>query len=787
MIRTGFSALLSHWRRRPLQFLTLFLGLALATALWSGVQAINTEARASYTRAASTVSDTTLAQITRKDGAPISQTDYIALRRMGWQVSPMVEGSYNGQQILGIDPLSAPLPATAAMLTGETSLLDFISEPGMAIIHPGDTSPLTRFVTDKNVPKGTAIMDIGVAQTLLGKPDQITRLLVLPNQPRNLPALPAHLSQSQTTDTADMSRLTDSFHLNLTAFGLLSFAVGLFIVQASIGLAFEQRRPMIRTLRALGLPINTLIAMLLAELLLIALAAGLVGIALGYVIASSLLPDVAATLRGLYGADVAGTLQFRASWWATGVAIAVLGTLVAGAAALWQLARMPLLVPAQPRAWARASVRALRWQSLAALVLFGFAVVMNFVGGLVASFALLGAMLIGAALLLPVFLHGFLSFMRARARSALSHWFWADTAQQLPGLSLALMALMLALAANIGVGTMVSSFRETFTGWLDQRLASELYVRARTQDEAQRLQSFLEPRADAVLPIWNSDGFYADQPLEIYGVINHPTYSDNWPMLEQSPDAWNELAQGGGVLINEQLARRENIWSGDAITLPGDWQTQVLGVYSDYGNTTFQVLISHQDLTTRFEVTERLRFGVRTDTPDDLARAITQEFALPADNLIRQNELKTLSLNVFERTFTVTGALNILTFGVAGFALLTSLLTLASMRLPQLAPVWAMGLTRRKLAMLELIHALVLAALTAVFALPVGLGLAYVLLNIVNVSAFGWQLPMFLFPLQWFWLFCLAIVAAILAALWPSWRLSRLPPADLLRVFANER
>ena len=57
------------------------------------------------------------------------------------------------------------------------------------------------------------------------------------------------------------------------------------------------------------------------------------------------------------------------------------------------------------------------------------------------------------------------------ARGALVQWFWADTRQQVPGLSLALMALLLALAANIGVGTMVSSFRQTFVGWLDQRLA----------------------------------------------------------------------------------------------------------------------------------------------------------------------------------------------------------------------------------------------------------------------------------------------------------------------------
>jgi len=47
MIRAGLTALLSHWVRRPFQLVTLMLGLATATALWSGVQAINAEARAS--------------------------------------------------------------------------------------------------------------------------------------------------------------------------------------------------------------------------------------------------------------------------------------------------------------------------------------------------------------------------------------------------------------------------------------------------------------------------------------------------------------------------------------------------------------------------------------------------------------------------------------------------------------------------------------------------------------------------------------------------------------------
>jgi len=58
------AALLGHWRRHPVALLTLVTGLAVATALWSGVQALNAEARASYARAASVVGGDTAATIT---------------------------------------------------------------------------------------------------------------------------------------------------------------------------------------------------------------------------------------------------------------------------------------------------------------------------------------------------------------------------------------------------------------------------------------------------------------------------------------------------------------------------------------------------------------------------------------------------------------------------------------------------------------------------------------------------------------------------------------------------
>jgi ABC-type antimicrobial peptide transport system, permease component len=270
-------------------------------------------------------------------------------------------------------------------------------------------------------------------------------------------------------------------------------------------------------------------------------------------------------------------------------------------------------------------------------------------------------------------------------------------------------------------------------------------------------------------------------------VADHPTYRDNWPLLDALPGVWDRVAAGEAVLVNEQLARREGLAPGDTIPLPGDWTPEIAGVYSDYGNPTGQLLVGLSEFTARFPEAERLRYGVRTDDPEGLARALTQEFGLPPENLIDQAALKDFSLQVFERTFAVTAALNVLTLAIAGFAILTSLLTLATMRQPQLAPVWALGLTRARLARLEVIRALILAALTLVAAIPVGLVLAWVLLAVINVEAFGWRLPMRLFPLDWLWLAGLSGLAALLAALWPARRLARMPPAELLMVFANER
>ncbi len=798
----SFAALLSHWRRRPLQLLTLVTGIALATALWSGVQAINAEARASYARAASVLEQGGLRQIVAKDGNGISIETYAKLRRGGWNVSPVIEGSYRFGSVriklIGIEPLSMPREGRISSITTASDLSGFLSARGLLVVSASTADKLRgntvmQIKVSEQVPDDAAFLDIAAADQLLKANGKISRLVVAPQQRSDLEAierLSPEVSLRETADEPDVSRLTESFHLNLTAFGYLSFVVGLFIVYSAAGLTFEQRRGTFRTLRSLGISLPALTTMLVIELAALALLSGFLGVILGYFVASALMPSVATTLGGLYGATVPGTLSIRPEWWLTGLLIALAGTAISSAQSLWRVCKLPILAAAQSRTWERASTKSLIFQTGAGFILLGLAMLLGIASsGLVAGFGTLGCLLLGAALLLPGLLSVSVGVAERMSRAALTQWFWADTRLQLPGLSLALMALLLALSANIGVGTMVSSFRLTFLGWLDQRLAAELYVTAKDENEAKRLREWLPLHSTSVLPIWNVEADVLGEQLQIFGVADDPTYRDHWPLIVANHDAWDEVASGKGALINEQMWRRGDVTFGATIPMPGDWDATVVGVYSDYGNPKGQVIIGIDSLVAHYPDVPKLRYGIRVaaEQVSNLRQRLVTEFGLTETAIIDQASLKRQSTAVFEQTFTVTGALNVLTLAVAGFAMFSSLLTLSSIRLPQLAPLWAMGVTRRDLALYEVVRTLALWLATFVTAIPVGLGLAWVLLEIVNVEAFGWRLPMTVFPLDWFWMGAVALLAAFFSILVPVRRLATITPAELLRIFADER
>jgi putative ABC transport system permease protein len=812
------AVLLSHWRRHPMQLATLLIGLISATALWSGVQALNQQARSSYDRAAATFGGARTAVLIGRNGAAFPQQLFVDLRRAGWPVSPVVEGRVQIEgrsvRLLGIEPVTLPVEVGNAPTIGKAGLQSFLTPPGETLIAPemlgelelaegaaplasgGLSLPPLR-VQAQLVP-GVLVVDIGIAQRLLNMPGQVSRLLIGQAKGQRAPletVVGDKLRLVEPTAESDLERLTDSFHLNLTAFGLLSFVVGLFIVNSAIGLAFEQRLPMLRTLRACGVSARMLNTVLVIELVSLALAAGIVGLVCGYLIAASLLPNVAASLRGLYGAQIPGQLTLKPEWWLAGLTISVVGALAAATASLTKAIRLPVLAAAQPHAWQQAQHRWLILQGTLALVVFAAAGCLLWFGdSLVSGFAVLAALLLGAALVLPSILEAVLFLGQRSAHRALAIWFWADSRQQLSGLSLALMALLLALAVNVGVGTMVESFSQTFVGWLDGRLAADVYINASSDAQATEIKAWLRerPEVEAILPGGRAESQIDGTPIEILGLPDHATYRDRWPLLQSTADTWIRLRPGDAGLVSEQLARRLKLAIGDRIEIAapgGNWTLDVVGIYADYGNPKGQVAVNFAALTRRFPGVAQTRMGLRVASGriPALISALQSQFGLDDRSLTDQATVKAESLRIFNRTFAITAALNAFTLGVAGIALLTSLLTLSNSRLPQLAPLWAIGITRRRLAAIELLKTMSVALITTLLALPLGLLVAWCLIAVVNVKAFGWRLPFHVFPLQLVELLGVAMAAALVAALLPVLKLARMQPASLIRTFANER
>src|SRR5947209_949584 len=192
------AVLMSHWRRHPMQLATLLIGLISATALWSGVQALNQQARDSYQRAAATFGGARTAMLVSRNGATFPQQLFVDLRRAGWPVSPVLEGRVliegRSFKLLGIEPLTIPVEVGNAPAVGRSGLQSFLTPPGETLVAPevladlavaeGATPLLSNNLSlpplrvQPQLVPGVLVVDIGVAQRLLNRPDQISRLLV---------------------------------------------------------------------------------------------------------------------------------------------------------------------------------------------------------------------------------------------------------------------------------------------------------------------------------------------------------------------------------------------------------------------------------------------------------------------------------------------------------------------------------------------------------------------------------------------------------------------------------
>lgn len=647
------------------------------------------------------------------------------------------------------------------------------------------------------------IADIATAQAWLDRTGRLSRIDVRlpPDSRAALRSLEASLPDGvRVMDAEGRTRavrgMSEAFTTNLKAMSLLALLVGVFLIYNSVSFTVLQRRELLGVLRALGLTRRETLFMVLGETMLLGLAGSLAGLAGGVVLGNALLDLVSRSINDLY---------FVLSVTAVSVAPMTLAKgLAAGIATALGAALFPAIEASasEPRlAMTRSTVEARSTGVLRILLLSGLAIAATAVVLMLLSGRSLGAgllaifmLLFGFALVIPFLVQQFARLaepLAARAAGTTGRLAIAGVRASLSRTGIAVVALAVAVSATIGVTVMVDSFREAVVAWVDRSLRADLYVGVPNGS----LDAGLIPALLAV------DGIRAHSSsrrvwLEDDGVRTRLVVLDMPPeafvgteLLDGEPaTAWPAFQERGAVLVSASHAFRHRGNAGDSLTLPaadGPRDFAIAGTYQSYDADLDAVLMSRATYERFWNDSLVDSLGLYLE-PGASTAAVTERLREASNGrqslVIRANaELRAMTLQVFDRTFVITDVLYWLALGVAMVGIFGAMLALQLERGREYAILRAIGLTPGELGRLVTGQSAFIGTVSGLVAIPLGLVMAFLLIEVINRRAFGWQMAIAVSPGVLVSAVLLSATAALLAGLYPAWRAASARPARAMR------
>jgi putative ABC transport system permease protein len=113
--------------------------------------------------------------------------------------------------------------------------------------------------------------------------------------------------------------------------------------------------------------------------------------------------------------------------------------------------------------------------------------------------------------------------------------------------------------------------------------------------------------------------------------------------------------------------------------------------------------------------------------------------------------------------------------------ILGAMLAMQLERAREFAVLRALGMTQGQLGGMLALQSGVIGLLSGIAAIPLGLVMAYLLIEVINRRAFGWQIDMTFSGSILFTAVLFAIGSAVLAGLYPAYRAARNQPALAMR------
>jgi putative ABC transport system permease protein len=648
---------------------------------------------------------------------------------------------------------------------------------------------------------------VATAQELTGRLGRLDRIdLILPEE--GTAAVGALLPPGVRIVEADaragtVKEMTAAFRLNLLALSLLALVVGLFLIYNTMTFSVVQRRGLFGTLRCLGVTRREIFALVAGEALIVgALGAGL-GLGLGVLMGRGAVEAVTQTIGDVYFVVTVQEVEIPASSLLKGGLLGILATVLAAVPPAWEAASVPARAALTRSGLEGKARRAVAWLAVGSGVLFAVGGGLLAIPGrnLILSFAGTMAVVVAFAALTPMvtsLLMRLATRPLGRAWGALGRMAPRNVRSSLSRTAVAVAALMVAVSVTIGVSIMIASFRTTVVTWLGQVLQADVFVSAPSLTSTQATT----PLDPAVLPIvedWPGvervdllRTVVVESPAGLVSVfgVNNPDFGRRpFQSTALSPDEIWAAMEGGAVTVSEPYANRAGLpRRGGTVTLytaQGPREFPVVGVYADYvtsGGTISMSLDTYRQMWGDPSLTALAVWLAPGTDVDVLTRELGDALAPLQRLFVQPNQaLRDEALIIFDRTFAITGALQLLAVVVAFVGVLSALLSLLLEKQREVGILRAVGLTARQLWGLVLLETGLMGAVAGVLAMPTGLALSYILIYIINRRSFGWTLQMQVDVAPFLQALAIAVVAALLAGIYPARRMGRMLTAEALR------
>ncbi|HSW30133.1 MAG TPA: FtsX-like permease family protein [Longimicrobiales bacterium] len=755
----------------------------------------------------------------------------------GFATSPALPGM--ALRVLGVDPFSeGPFrPFLAGGSTG-VDVSALVAVPGAVVLSsataaragvaPGDSLSVRVEGRERRLPvvgvlepadrlaraglRDLLIMDVASAQELLGKVGRLSRIDVRVDEggagevqlARVAGVLPEGVRvEPAGTRAAALAGMIRAFDLNLTALSLLALVFGMFLIYNAMTFSVVQRRELLGALRALGVTRREIVAVVLREAVWVGAAGAALGVALGVVLGRGLVRMVARTINDLYFVVSVEGLALPPQVLVLGALLGVGATLLAALPPALEAASAPPRV-AQLRSALEASARrAVPRAAGAGILLFlaGGALLAVPTRVLAVSFAALFLIILGMALMTPLGTVGLVRSARpalARGGGILGTMASRGVVTAMSRTAPAVASLVVAVSVTVGLGVMIGSFRGTLTRWLGGTLVADVYV-SLPSTQASHAEGTLEQavvdalRSHEAVAGWSTyrgvDLSDRVGPFRLVALELDPRGEAGFDFLAGGgAGAFAAYRRGGAVLVSEPFAYRRGVAVGDSLSLPaarGDRRYAVAGVFTDYASDQGVVMMARGAYDAAWDDGGITSLGLFLRDGAD-ADAVVEELTARVPEgqtvMVRTNAtLRDGSLEVFDRTFQVTAVLRLVAFAVAFVGVLSAFMALELERAREFGVLRANGLTPGQLWRLVTTQTGLMGLVAGVLAVPMGLVLAWVMIYVVNKRSFGWTLRMEVHPDVLLQAVALALAGAVLAGLYPAWRMSRTSPAAALR------